>query len=96
MENLIEAIEKINEGEIYLTEDYQFLLNDKDFVENLKLTEREIDIMQLIIKEFTNLEIAKNLKISVSTVENHRKSIFQKLKVKNVAGMVREACNLGY
>lgn len=56
-----------------------------------KLTRREKEILQLIIEEFTNPEIAKKLFISLSTVETHRKNLLSKLGVRNTAGLVRVA-----
>lgn len=56
-----------------------------------KLTQREQEILQLIVEEFTTTEIAKKLYIGPCTVETHRIKLIQKLGVKNVAGLVREA-----
>ncbi len=56
-----------------------------------KLTQREQEILQLIIEEFTTTEIAKKLYIGKCTVETHRINLIEKLGVKNVAGLVREA-----
>jgi DNA-binding NarL/FixJ family response regulator len=56
-----------------------------------KLTQREQEILQLIVEEFTTSEIAKKLYICKCTVETHRINLIEKLGVKNVAGLVREA-----
>lgn len=56
-----------------------------------KLTKREREIIKLIVEEYTTREIAQMLFISQGTVETHRNNIIQKLGVKNVAGLVREA-----
>ena len=55
------------------------------------LTQREIEVLQLIVSEKTNGEIAEELHISIRTVDTHRRSLLQKLKVKNTAGLVRYA-----
>ena len=52
------------------------------------LTKRELEILQLICKEYTSNEIAKELFISIRTVEGHRKSLISKIGVKNTAGIV--------
>lgn len=96
VEDLIDAINKVANNEIYLPEDYSFLSKKYEINKSIILTDREIEIMQFIIKEYTTIDIASLLKISVSTIESHRKSIFAKLNVKNVAGMVREASKLGF
>lgn len=59
------------------------------------LTSREKEVLQLIIDEHTSQEIASMLFISPHTVENHRISIMQKLEVKNTAGLVKKALQLG-
>ena len=56
-----------------------------------KLTQREQEVLQLIVDEFTTTEIAKKLFIGQCTVETHRIKLIQKLGVKNTAGLVREA-----
>jgi len=55
------------------------------------LSPREIEILQLIVEEYTSNEIAKMLDISEKTVEKHRSNLMEKLKVKNIAGLVRKA-----
>ena len=95
-EDLITAIKTVNAGQIYLPTDYDFL--SKNYTPNTVniLSEREVQIIQLISREFTTQDIAEQLAIAINTVENHRKKIFAKLNVKNVAGMMREATKLGY
>jgi|GEM_PF-2617902 len=56
-----------------------------------KITTRENEIIQLISDEYSSKEIAKLLYISIETVKDHRKNIRRKLKVKNVAGLIRVA-----
>lgn len=46
-----------------------------------KLTTREIQILLLICKGFSNREIAQQLFVSERTVGNHRQHIYQKLNV---------------
>lgn len=53
------------------------------------LTEREMEIMELIAAEMTNKEIAAILFISPRTVETHRRNLIHKLKVKNTAGLMK-------
>lgn len=58
------------------------------------LTRREREVLQLIVKEHTNQDIADKLHISIRTVECHRLSMIHKLKVKNTAGLVKKAVEL--
>ena len=48
-----------------------------------QLTKREAEILKLIAKGKTNLEIAGDLSISQQTVKNHVSKIFLKLEAKN-------------
>lgn len=55
------------------------------------LTEREQEILRLIVKEFSNKQIADKLFISERTVETHRKNIFRKTNVSSLVGLVKYA-----
>lgn len=57
----------------------------------ITLTDREIEVLQLICNEYTNKEIAEKLCVSVRTVDGHRERIMQKTGVRNTAGMVMYA-----
>ena len=61
----------------------------------IDISSREKEVLRLIAYEFTAKEIAKELFISPHTVDSHRKNLFQKLQVKNTAGMVRVAFERG-
>lgn len=55
------------------------------------LTQREIEIIHLIVDEQSTREIAESLYLSTETIKTYRHKIMTKLDVKNVAGIVREA-----
>lgn len=57
----------------------------------MKLTSREIQIIQLIAQGMTNREIAEELSLSVNTANTHRKNILRKLEIKNTALLIRFA-----
>lgn len=61
----------------------------------VELTEREVDVLRLIVKEHTTQEIADLLFISASTVETHRKNLISKLGVRNLAELVKYALQNG-
>lgn len=94
-EHLVEAIKSIviDDEKIYANEN-QTLNESYDFSKSI-LSDREKDIIRLIANEYTSEEIAEKLFISKFTVETHRKNIFLKLKVKNIAGLVKTAMGLG-
>ncbi|TCD01652.1 response regulator [Pedobacter psychroterrae] len=99
---LVVAIKSALEGQRYLPQRIsQMLLNESLGKSNPsayfipKLTSREKEILDLIIKEYTTEEIAEKIFISVKTVESHRSNLIQKLGVKNTAGLVRIAFEKG-
>jgi DNA-binding NarL/FixJ family response regulator len=53
------------------------------------LTGREMQVLQLILKEKSNTVIADELFISIHTVNSHRKNIFRKLGVKSIVGLLQ-------
>ncbi len=61
-----------------------------------ELTQREYHILSLISREFTNSEIADELKISPKTVDGHRRKLLQKFDVRNSAGLIRTAIEKNY
>jgi two-component system vancomycin resistance associated response regulator VraR len=58
------------------------------------LSETELKVLNLMVYEHTNEEIAQTLFISKRTVESHVSDILQKLNVNSRAGAVREAVKL--
>jgi len=54
---------------------------EKDVLDHADLTDREIEVLQLLGKDLTNNEISKQLVIEEGTVKNHVHSILTKLKV---------------
>lgn len=59
--------------------------------ETVHITDRELEILELIIKEHTNQEIAEKLFISSRTVDAHRRNLLQKTGARNTAGLVKYA-----
>ena len=98
---LVTAIKTVLDGDNYLPQNIrEILLNESIGKGNSsyfipKLTSREKEILELVIKEFTTEEMANALFISVKTVEAHRSNLIQKLGVKNTAGLVRVAFEKG-
>ena len=55
---------------------------------NPELSEKEINVMRLVCQEFSNKEIAAQLKLSVRTIEGYREKIQEKINARNTAGIV--------
>ncbi len=51
------------------------------------LSQREIEVLKLVVDGLINKEIAERLNIGLSTVITHRKNIVEKLGVRSVAGL---------
>lgn len=100
-EELIKAINRVGNGGTYFSEAVLPLLHrqyhqQKSQDQQLKsLTEREIEILRLIIQEYTSDEIAKKLFISKKTVDNHRQHILEKTNSKSTVGLVKFAIKTG-
>lgn len=94
-QELVKALEKIAGGGIYFSEEVldelQRTSHRKKQKEEAHLTDREIEIIRLIEKEYNNKQIAETLFISERTVETHRKNIFRKTNTNSVIGLVKYA-----
>lgn len=101
-EELISAIRAVSRGDMYIHPAItRLLLKDlsptvearKDMLESL--TPREREVMDYIIRGYTNRQIAEALSISIRTVEGHRASLFGKLGLKNRVELVEFAEKYG-
>ena len=59
------------------------------------LSERELEIIELVAAELTNQEIGARLSISKRTVDNHVSNIFKKTGSRNRVGLVNWALSNG-
>ena len=94
------ALRSVADGGTYFSKETNISDTGQDFrntisIDSKKVSEilskREIEILTLICKEFSNAEIADKLFLSVSTVETHRKNLISKLGVNNTVGLVKYA-----
>jgi DNA-binding NarL/FixJ family response regulator len=102
---LINAITNVKNGERYLSTEVSKKLIDSVLSDDKsaaisndrqpQITNREKEIIKLIIKEMTNEEIARHLNNSPMTIITHRKNLLRKLGVKNTAGLVKYAMQHG-
>lgn len=100
---LTKAIHEIMEGKHYFSDQATESIM-MDLVKNkgkssvqdeVHITEREKEVLSLIVKEYTNQEIAEKLFISPRTVDAHRRNLLQKTGARNTAGLVTYAFQHG-
>ena len=100
VEELMKALEFAEGGEVYINKEISdillkgFRFNQTAEAKRIKvvkedLTQREKEILTLIVKGNSNQEIADMLSISIPTVKTHRSNILAKCEVKNTASLVR-------
>lgn len=100
-EDLLHALHKIvNDGTYYsdaiIPVIYSQIEKEKKQKENTALlTDRELEILALIVKEYTSEQIADKLHISKKTVDNHRANILEKTNCKTTIGLVKYALKNG-
>ncbi len=100
-DTVINAIESIFRGEQFLDPRLEDKLKHYEFRQKKEkalrpsLTLKEKDILRLIVNGCTIREISEKLFIGVRTVEYYRTSLFAKMEVKNMAGLIRKALESG-
>lgn len=94
-DEIIESIYSTSQGDKFLCGKIVDLLLQKSKTistkfscDGVKLSEREIQVLQLISEGMANKQIAEALFISAHTVMTHRKNIMSKLKINNTASLV--------
>ena len=59
------------------------------------LSSREVEVLQLVAEGKANKQIARELGISIKTVEKHRQNLMNKLGIHDAAGLTRYAVAAG-
>lgn len=93
---MIHALKEVVKGERYLCDEALSIIvgsegESKNGSDPSELTDRELEVLEYICKEMTNRDIAKQLHISVRTVDAHRHNLLQKTAAQNTAGLVKYA-----
>ncbi|HEY5773577.1 MAG TPA: response regulator transcription factor [Chitinophagaceae bacterium] len=100
-EELIEAINKVMDGSVYLSKaaNEKILQQLQHYDLSQKnipaLTHREKEILQLLSEGMTSSEIAGKLFLSNHTIDTHRKNMLQKFNVHNTQSLINAVKNLG-
>ncbi|MEO9806570.1 MAG: response regulator transcription factor [Reichenbachiella sp.] len=94
---LVIALDRITEGSTFYSKEVMSIMLEKVqkerriSEETKHLTDRELEILQLIVQEFSSEEIANQLFISRRTVDTHRKHILKKTASKTIVGLIKFA-----
>ena len=91
-QELLMAIKKVSSGGTFFSAEVSaemMKISPINDTKEITLSLREIEVVELIAKEYTNAKIAEALFISERTVETHRKNIFRKTDTKSVIGLLK-------
>lgn len=84
----------IVEKTVFITEQQQTVANEAER-EKLKLSRRELEVLQLMAEGLSNQEISERLFVSLNTVKTHTSKVFEKMEVKRRTQAVDLAKKLG-
>ena len=95
---LVTAIKAAVQGKTYVTpiiageliQTYQNSRSDENIIDR-KLTDRQKEILHLVVEGYSAKEIANILSISPRTVETHKYNMMQELNLKNTADLIKFA-----
>lgn len=98
------AIQTVANGQYYLTPailstligNYLRLTENEEQGSDCPLSERELDVLKLLVKGCNAKQIAEQLSISKNTVDTHRRHILDKLGCNSMAELTRYAIREGY
>ncbi|HBF18635.1 MAG: DNA-binding response regulator [Owenweeksia sp.] len=102
-EEVVKAIEKVHAVGFYFSDLVSMAMLHKISAPQMKapilpehgLTNRELDVLQLICQEKTTTEIGELLFLSPKTIEGYRKVLMEKVRARNMAGLVLFAVRHG-
>lgn len=89
----MEGITTVAKGKTFLSDEASHSLR-KEETNNIVLTRREKEVLELIANGMTNAEIAQKLFVGVTTVDTHRKNLLIKFNAKNTATVIRMATQM--
>lgn len=100
-DELLRAIEAVQRNRSYLCPDVATLItsgitrSEKDGSNQVRLGNRERQVLQQVAKGCTSIQIAAQMNIAASTVEVHRRNIMRKLDLHSVAELTRYVISQG-
>jgi DNA-binding NarL/FixJ family response regulator len=90
-EQLIGAIRKVAAGGVHISEAAAASIVSQEKARHEALSDREFEVMRLLVEGLGPTEIGERLHLSVKTVSTHKTRILEKLKLGSTAELVRYA-----
>ena len=101
-QELEQALQAVMQGEIYLSAGVQRSVVADGLRASTglpppteQLTPRQIEVLRMVVQGLSTKDIARNLDLSVKTVESHRTGLMRQLDIHEVTGLVRYAIRTG-
>jgi len=103
-----QALSTINNNKVYITPEIKSLYNNSflviedetilndGFSKTYNLSKREVEIIDLMVDNLSNEDIACKLFLSKETIKTHRKNIFRKLGVNNLLDLYKLLVSSNY
>ncbi|MCD7877787.1 MAG: response regulator transcription factor [Cloacibacillus porcorum] len=103
-ELMLDAIRTVSRNEVFfspkvctvLVSDYLRLLGNEEVGRASQLSEREMEVLQLLVKGRNGKQVADALSISKNTVDTHRRRIMDKLGCESMAELTKYAIREGF
>lgn len=104
-QELMTTITEVYQNGFYYNDDvlqviHEYLISPKKKIKSRyldeQLTNREVEVLKLICKQYSGAEIAEKLFLSARTVEGHRNNLLRKTECKNMIGLIIYAINNEY
>jgi DNA-binding NarL/FixJ family response regulator len=102
-DELIDAIKTVVDNKIYLSKEITGIvvselieaLSKDSIGEPSSLSDREKEVLQLLVEGKSTKEIANVLNLSIKTIESHRKNIMTKLEIYTIPELTKYAVRMG-
>ncbi len=101
-EEIVRGIRAVHQGSRYISNqlkdrlaDLDYLLGKKSYVA-IEISERELEILELLSQGLTDPQIGEKLFISYHTAKTHRKNLLSKFNAKNSSELIKMALEKGF
>jgi two-component system response regulator NreC len=96
VEEIQTALKLIQDGGKFYCPTVIEIISDEETVTPLELSEREMEIIELVTQGHSSAQIADTLSVSIHTINSHRKNILKKLGLKSPTELIIYAVKQGW